>query len=259
MTPKMTVVIPTCNRVEFLALSLEALARTSEAVNIDVRIFLDHTDESRLEEVDYVRDMYFPDAWIFHASEHVLAPSGCWNILHALKQGYETGADYIFLVEEDVLVYRDFFREHLRMQASGNYFATCGRLIPRHSGSYYTNPGACFKREKLAAVIPYITSEFFENRRVFMDRTFGQMDDASDLDDGLIRRVIRFVGGEVRYPEKAIVAHQGFHFYNHFYEYKTHGPIKDRVSQLREMLASITPAGRYTKDFEPFEDTDARL
>lgn len=252
MSQKSVVVMPTCSRPEFLALALEKLSQTPESEALDVRIYLDCSCTERLDEVDYVRKTYLPTAGVYLANEHPVAPSGTWNILNALKAGYETGAEYIFLVEEDVMVYPDFFSWHLSAQASGNYFATCGRLRSQYKSDHYTNPGSCFRRDKLAEVVEYITPEFFQDRRGFMDRQFGQMDEASDLDDGLVRRVIRYVGGEVKYPDRPVCAHQGFRYYNQFVQFKTEGEIADRVSQLRQMLQSINPNDRYSKDFEPY-------
>lgn len=241
--------IPTLHRPEFLALCLENLANTSEP-DLDVRICLDFSTAERLDEVDYVRDTYYPSAWLYHAAPHIDAPSGCWNILNSLKHGYDSGAEYVFLVEEDVLVYPNFFEKHSEMQNSGDYFATCGRLRQEHSGPYYTNPGACFKREKLAELVEYINDDFFRDRRGYMDRRFGVFDEASDLDDGLIRRVIRYTGSEVKYPDNAIVAHQGFHFYNKIDQYKNEGTIEQRIKNLRKMISNIDPSDRYAKDFE---------
>lgn len=254
MNQKAVVVMPTLNRPEFLALALERLSQTPQSNDLDVRIFLDHTgNPRRIEEVTAVRDIYLPTAEIFQAKAHVMAPSGCWNILHALKSGYESGADYVFLVEEDVMVYPNFFEAHYALQNSGEYFATCGRLLSCLSSAYYTNPGSCFKREALGLVIPHIGDRYFADRRGYLDATFDSMDEASDLDDGLIRRVIRSTGAKVKYPERPICAHQGFHYYKKFEQYQNEGTITERVAQLRAMLAQISPIDRYTKDFEPYD------
>ena len=104
---KTIVVMPTLKRPEFLALALESIDQAEQAPE-DIRIYVDHTDEKRLSEVKYVRDTYLSRAMIFHAKEHVSAPSGCWNILNAYKQGYESGADIVFFVEEDIRVRPDY-------------------------------------------------------------------------------------------------------------------------------------------------------
>lgn len=250
---KKTVVMPTLKRPEFLALALQNLERNPNSSDLDVRIYLDYTkDAQRLDEVEYVRDTYFSTADIFQAESHVEAPSGCWNILNALKQGYETGADLIFLVEEDVMVRPWFIGWHTLAHSQGNYFATCGRLRKEHSSAYYTNPGSCFRRDALALIMPHICDEFFADRRGYMDRVFGSMDEASDLDDGLIRRIIRQQKGKILYPPDPSCSHAGFHFFGRFQEFLTEGNIKERICQLRKMLSKIKPTDRYTKDFEPF-------
>ena len=136
------VVIPTCNRPEFLALVLEKLSRTPESDSIDVRIFLDSGSEARLKEVEYVRDTYLPTAEIFQAHTHVVAPSGTWNILNSLKAGYETGAAFIYLVEEDVMVLsEDFFQRHRDMQDSGDYFVNLRPALRSYADRFLSKPG----------------------------------------------------------------------------------------------------------------------
>ena len=61
------VVIPTFARPEFLALCLEKIGQ-AVGVPDDIRIYLDHSDESRVKEVEYVRDIYLPHALIFHSA-----------------------------------------------------------------------------------------------------------------------------------------------------------------------------------------------
>lgn len=248
---KNIVVIPTNKRTEMLALSLQRLAEASSAsIDLDVRIYQDTCDEKRLDDVECVRDLYYPSAQIYVAHPHVAAPSGCWNILNALKQGYESGAERIFLLEEDVLVYPGYFEYSCAQKWS---FAACGRLVARHSSAYYTNPGASFHRSALACVMPHICDEFFADRRAYLDRTFGVMDDASDLDDGLVRRVIRQQDGWVTYPEKPLCAHIGFQYYRKLDIYKNEGPLQERIEKLRRMLEEVKPTDRYAGDFEPYE------
>lgn len=245
-----TVVMPTLNRPEMLALALEHLDRTNQ--DIDVRIFLDHTSQERLDEVEYVRDTYYPNALIFHADPHIQTPSGMWNILNALLQGYNTGAEYIYIVEEDVCVYPDFFKWHEQAQKDNMWFATCGRVMRNYPNyRYYTNPGSCFERSMLELVIPHINYDMFSTGREYMDRVFGPMDESSDLDDGLIRRVARQHGLQVKYPDTPKCSHIGFRGYNKLDIFQNPGDLKTRIEGLRKMLPNIDPNGRYSRDFEP--------
>src|SRR5580658_4163233 len=144
------VAIPCANRVELLALTLEKLAAV-EGRPDEVHIYADSVPESRLTEIETVRDMFFPDAFLFHAKPHIAAPSGCWNILNAIKCASRC-ADQVYLVEEDVQVYPNFFQWHQSQTAA----ASCGR---RHWDSrwiyrdLYTNPGSCLRRPLLDALV----------------------------------------------------------------------------------------------------------
>jgi hypothetical protein len=245
------VVIPTLKRPEFLALCLEKLSY-AQNVPDDIRIFLDWCSDDRLSEIEYVRDKFFPTADIFRAGPHILVPGGTWNILHSLKEGHTSGADYVFLLEEDIFCKPEFFTEHYRMQSGGDYFVTCGRKLRNRDDSYYSNPGTCYKSDKLALVMPHINMKYFADQAGYLERHFPHMDDAGTLDDGLIRRVMQSTGGRAKCAIPAISAHQGFHYFGKFTQYHIVGPIAERIEKLRVMLAKISPTDRYTGDFEPF-------
>jgi hypothetical protein len=253
--PTSVVVIPTYRRPEMLALTLEKISSTTQAAsqNLDVRIFLDHTIlEPRILETEYVRDNFFPTAEIFHANNHPLVPSGSWNILQSLKAGYDTKAEFVFFIEEDVLVTPDFFDRHLEMQASGDYFVTCGRKLKFRDETYFSNPGSCYKHEKLGLVVPHICPEYFANQKAYLETRFPDMSDAGILDDGTIRRVMQSVGGKALCAEPRIASHIGFHMYGRSPEYRVEGSIEERIAGLRRLLPTVSPDDRYTGDFEPF-------
>src|ERR1700733_11241488 len=254
MNQKSVVVVPTLKRPEMLALSLEKLSQTRHEPNLDVRICLDHTTADRLAEVEVVRDTYFPSAEIYHANNHVLVPSGSWNILNSLKIGYQTGSDLIFFVEEDVFVTPDFFDRHIQMQESSDYFVTSGRKLPQFDDTFFSNPGSCYRREKLAAVIPHINEQYFADQRGYLNRHFTCMDSARILDDGMIRRVMLSVGGRAKCAVPPVAFHQGFHYYNRMTGYCVEGILPEKIEQLRVLLTKVKPTDRYTPDFEPFPD-----
>lgn len=237
-------------RPELAALALQCISRTPESNELDVRIFVDSTTDQVLGEFEYVRDEYFPEAMIYHARPHIFAPSGCWNILQALKAGYAAGAELIFLIEEDVMVAKDYFTWSVKAHDDPGVFATCGRLRKEYRMDYYTNPGACFKSGSLQRIIPHINDSYFTDQRPYLDAAFGSMDEASPLDDGLIRRVIRQIGAKIVYPDIPKVAHQGFHFYNKLPQFKIEGSISERISAARNLLAQVSPVDRYSRDFE---------
>jgi len=255
---KSIVVMPTLKRTEMLALALERLASQS-VDNLEIRIFLDTCEASKLDEVEFVRDMYLPGAQIYRAGTHIEAPSGCWNILNAIKSGYDSGAEFVFLIEEDVMLYPEYFQWHFAVQDSSRLLASCGRRKKEYKTEFYTNPGSCLNRKLLDCVVPHINEDYFNNRFGYLNSHFEVMEDAGDLDDGIIRRVIKQKQAEVIYPKAPVVAHQGFWAYQKLTQYKTHGTIQERIEQLRNMLPSLNPKDRYLKDFEPFKWSRQRL
>ena len=234
-----------------LALALERLSQASQ-LPADVRIYADVG--SNLEEIRYAIQTYLPQASLFPQSPHIDAPSGCFNILDSIRKGYETGADRIFMLEEDVMVKSAFFEWHL---SQTDCLASCGRkdrrFYPLH-GPLYTNPGSCLHRELVEQLIPHINDDYFTRLREYMDeRLPPSWDEQSNLDDGLIRRIIRKMGGRAVYPETPMCAHQGFRAYNKLDLYMNYETDIDRkIERLREILRTVKPTDRYTGDFDLF-------
>lgn len=238
-----------------LSLSLPRLRDAAKQKPIEFYIYLDHVGAgNRLDEVEYLRDAHLPQAFILQAKPHIAAPSGCWNILNALKSGYETGAEHIYLVEEDVMVRPNFFDYH--EQTLKYVDVSCGRkdrLFWKSSPGLYTNPGSAFRAQVIAELIPHINDAYFTELRAYMDRELPpSWESQSNLDDGLIRRVIRANNFSVAYPEVGVCAHQGFYYYNKIDRYMNEGNIEERVARLKEILSEVKPSQRYAKDFEVF-------
>ncbi len=253
---KSVVVIPTAKRPEYLALALEYLSLVPDCPPIIISA--DYVDAKLREDIRYVHMMYAPLAsTIVYHPEHPCLEAK-WNILQALKLGYETGAKRVFLVEEDVMVYPYWKEAHDRVLDTGRFVASCGRLRPntkKYYGKMYTNPGSCLSRELLDRVIPHINDEYFKDSGAYCEKHFGQRGfGGSSLDDGVIRACIQQMGGKVAYPEHPLCAHQGFQGYKLGFDiYQNRGTINEKIAGLRRLLATVKPSDRYCPDFEPYE------
>jgi hypothetical protein len=254
------VAIPTANRPELLALTLEKLSVALSKSGIDgscVHIYADSVSEDRLREIEIVRDLYLPEAFLFHAKPHTPAPSGCWNILNAIKQAAQDAMD-VYLVEEDVQVYPYFFEWHQSQTAP----ASCGRHHYDIRWKYldlYTNPGSCLRRPLLDALIPHIDDDYFRDTDVYCRKHFPVWD-VSTLDDWLIRRVMLEKGMRCVYPERGVCAHVGFRGYGQFDIYANNEKdIEKRIARAREILASTKPTDQYARDYEPFLPSSSPL
>lgn len=251
------VAIPTANRPELLALTLEKLA--SAVDRPEVHIYIDSVSEIRLSEIEIVRDLYLPEAFLFYAAPHITAFSGCWNILNAIRSAAEWAED-VYLVEEDVLVYPYFFQWHQSRTAVPHpAVAGCGRY--HHDSQWkfrhlYTNPGSLLRRPLLDRLIPHICDAYFEDTRGYLDRTFGPWHDITHLDDGLIRNVMRQNGWLPEYPEHPVCAHTGFRAYDSLDIYKNgETDLEKRIARAREIMATTSNRDQYARDFEAYAPT----
>jgi len=252
------VVMPTFARPEMLAHALMHLAKAEDLP--PVHIFLDSgAPEGRLDEVRWVRDTYLPQAALHQQASHMPVTSGTWNILKSMEFGYYYGAEYVFIVEEDVMMRHDFMARHEAVRTSGNYKATCGRRVPaffKKYGDLYTNPGSCLTQKLLSVLVHHINDEYFANTGGYIRKTFGHEPYNSSLDDGLIRMVMLETGWKCGYPEEPICAHQGFHWYDEIDIYSNRGTIQEKIARFGRITASIKPGDRYAGDFEFFPNED---
>ena len=209
-----------------------------------------------MADVEYCRDTYFPTAEIFRAGPHLKVLSGTWNILNSLKCGYETGAEFIFFIEEDVMVRPEFFEWHWAQHEKEQYFVTCGRRHSQMPLDFYSNPGTCYRRGALSFVMPHICEEYYQDTTKYVDGRFPQYrGQDGTLDDGLIRKIQKSVNGKVLCAEPAVAHHQGFHYYNRIEPYMNRGnTVQERIEILREILPRVRREDRYTHDFEPFQE-----
>lgn len=261
------VVMPAANRPEMAALALEMLGRADDCP--PVHLFVDDVDEKRQRE--------FEDVWrcvvghfandgelsLHFRSPHIPVSSGCYNILNSILDGYNTGAKWVFLVEEDVLVNRDFFTRHQSVM-EGGAIASCGRFCRLFGPRYpdiYTNPGSCLSRRFLDALVPHINDRFFANTGAYMDALqVPPVPGIHGLDDGLIRRVMWLNGWQVVQPpiDKPLCAHIGCMAIENkfdFVGFNSDAPVLDRAEQIRNFLKTIDrlgPKSMYLRDLDPF-------
>jgi hypothetical protein len=237
---KRITVMPVAKRPELLALALERLAAARNLP--EVHIYADAG--ANLSQIEWARDTYLPEAFLFSARTRPAVPSGCWNILNAINEGGKL-ADEVYLVEEDVMVYPHFFEWHATQVSD----VSCGRKIPRFD--LYTNPGTCFRRPVLDALRPHVCDEYFQDTEAYCQRF--QPVHSSTLDDGLIRRVIAEHGLTVSFPEKPVCAHQGIRGLGLYDIYQIEGStMAERVESVRKILADPPQKVRYAKEWEEY-------
>lgn len=256
------VVMPAAHRPEMAALALEMLGKAENCPRVLLQV--DNVGEKLRTEFRRVFDDCAPDnCSLTFRQPHIPVSSGCWNILNSILDGYNTGAEWVFLVEEDVLVMRDFFTRH-QLIMEGGAIASCGRFCRLFGPRYpdiYTNPGSCLSRRFLDALVPHINDRFFENTGAYMHALqVPPVPGIHGLDDGLIRRVMWLNKWQVVQPpmDKPLCAHIGCMAIENrfdFVGFNADAPVLDRAEQIRNFLKTVDrqgPKSMYLRDLDPF-------
>ena len=263
LTEKSIVVMPVAHRPEFAALALECLGHTH--FDVPILVFVDDVEEKLKDDFFTVFANHAPsNASLEYREPHIPVSSGCWNITQSIKDGRGEGADYVFLVEEDVMVRPNFFEYHWEKLAGGEFLASCGRKCPVFYERYpdiYTNPGSCLTGPLVDNMIPHLHDVFYHDTGKYLNETFEvRAPGIHGLDDGLIRRIIWQMNGKAAYQDPPACSHTGFMAYENRYDFchvDHTAKVEDRVENLRNLFLTLDkngPKGMYMRDFDPLSD-----
>ena len=265
-------IVPTFDRAEMLYHCLQNLSRAEGSDLLEWRICVDdHPDRHYDPSVHEVLEMTFegrPVATVTFRGAH----SG-WgnsrNLLTAYQDAYESDAEYVFMVEDDVMVARDFFLWSYRAHREHNPFVTIGCIkLPADApyidkewfGPGYASLAVCFKRENLRPILDHREAflkvaetqsfkqyylEHFPGSRYNQGQWGGQ--------DGLINRVMEKLGVRACLPGKPRAFHAGYYGYNRSMERRPNGTLTERIAEVGRIMASRAELTRDYKDCEPCE------
>ncbi len=207
------IIVPAYFRPEFLHMCLFNLYACKESLNKDVWICHDQkfddmkifsSDFSEVEEVvTYWKRGFGNRLRCILRPEHGFYGNS-YNVLASYVKAYETDAQYVYLVEDDVFVTPDFFRWHEAAQKAGDYFCTIAGKCDRNpdmagapAGGYfessqYASLGVCWKREHLQYVTEHAQIDYYHNPTPYILNRFphSQYGLWAMEQDGLIQRVM---------------------------------------------------------------------
>jgi hypothetical protein len=276
------VLIPAYYRPEYLSLCLEFLSKAAGArLDKEYWICQDYRnhDEHRyaIQErwtKEVVEASPLPVKFI-RRRPHDSAGNSL-NTLEAYKEAYDTGARNIYLVEEDVLVTKDFFSWHEAVQAQEpavmcSVAYRCSRNADARkdivdSGAYfvsardYASIGVCWNRAGLGPVLSHARWEYYVDQSGYIMRTFPANRFAGDFSeqDGLIMRVMWEQRGNVAWPYVPRCYHLGWYGYHRPNGKRPDGQLATKVAQIRSLICEPIRLRAVSPDFgdiEPYDDT----
>jgi hypothetical protein len=156
------VVIPCYERPEFTRLALQYLSRARGIEDKQVWMRPDHhvgDDKNIIKQLVKVADYaleHFPSFYFGHRTAHDTYGNS-ENLLESLQCAYDSGAERVYLLEDDIAVAPDFFSWHDAVLEEPNVFVSCATALsksahfqingPQAMDETYQDPSAYFLAE----------------------------------------------------------------------------------------------------------------
>jgi len=248
-----TLLIPCWTRPEFLWHCLDNLTRC-EGIRDVLTMFkpdMGH-DLANLQVIDEFRDRLGPVEVIRPTPHRHRMTKQSSNLLNGYRIAAENSDELVFMVEEDVMVARDFFRFHATLHAQEPTLF-CSLSTANHNRKVdmedtpdayylthldYCSLGVCFRRERiLSDILPHAGEKYFRSPMLYVHRTFPTsiLNTSMCEQDGLIRRIQEARPDlPIAYPHRPRAFHAGIYGYNR--PKRVTGTVKDKTTRLGSII-----------------------
>lgn len=285
------VLVPSYFRPEFLALVLEHILAADGGRQKEVWVAQDrHINDGpeltrHLPDIKLICEKF---RWQFEAFRYIERPPHGFrgnplNFLELYKEAFhQDDCRYVYLVEDDVLVGKDFFRWHEAVQEKEAPFISVGWHCIRDTAkvpatedphayvvSYrdFSSIGVCWKRENLDVLVRHATGFYYiDNKAYFLKHFPGSPIPAGKWTEqaGLITRLLHQTRDrKVIWPGKSRVAHIGIQGYHRPNGFRFPGELQQRINGLKDVVSSTEKMQALSKDkwldvnaLPPYEDWD---
>jgi len=194
------------------------------------------------------------------------------NILLGYLQAAARAHRYVYMIEEDIMIGRDFFRWHAKVQSHHNgVFCSIAvrnhnrRVVTPHdpdgyylSSGDYCSWGVCFDRFVIGSLIaPHVNLAYLSRPKRYLRRHFrgSRVDLAFVEQASLLRRVQEICGRPIAYPAVPRAYHAGFYGRNR--PGGVEGRLSERIRRLDSVIydpvamRGVALSERYAADSQP--------
>lgn len=248
-----TLLIPCWTRPEFLWHCLDNLTKCEGIRDVLTMFKPDRGhDLTNLKVIDEYRDRLGPVEIITPTPHRHRTTKQSANLLNGYRIAAENSDELVFMVEEDVMVARDFFRFHKAVHAMEPTLF-CSLSTANHNRKVqtteapdayylthldYCSLGVCFRRERiLSDIMPHATEAYYRSPALYVYRTFptSVLNTSMCEQDGLIRRIQeRREDLPIAYPHRPRAFHAGFYGYNR--PKRQTGSFEDKRSKVGSVI-----------------------
>jgi hypothetical protein len=234
-----------------LWLCLEHFAACPESADVRVWVYVDaHVNQPSVPREEILAVVKkFPQLSVevtFRAPHRYLGNS--FNVLMAYKDAYQSKAQHVFLIEDDVVISPGFFAWH-RAQHDGHLLGCSIAIEKGPRQGPYASLGVCFRREVLQVVVPHCNDAYFRSMEGYIrERFFSKGKPALDYEqDGLIARLLD--GYKVAWAQTPLAQHVGWYGYHRARSTRPKGSLEDRYRQIRHVLSDSHLLRVWSRDF----------
>jgi hypothetical protein len=246
-------VIPCWRRPEFLWHCLDNLARSQDICELSVVVRPDTGfAPENLQVVEQFKDRLPHLSVQFPVPTPYRRTKQSANVLLGCLRAAANARRFVFLIEEDIMVARDYFRWHRQVHSAAAAPLFCSIAVDnpnRHltlpddiSGFYlssgdYCSPGVCFNRSVLLSrVAPHISMAYMAKPKKYVQRHFPESRIGLGFveQDGLVRRIQETSERPIAWPCVGRAFHAGFYGYN-----RPGGVAGSLEQRIRELAAII--------------------
>lgn len=224
------ILIPAYNRIEFLTLCLENLLN-ADGKKPPILVCVDNHQGAppSIEVVEFLEQLKQVPA--YQLEYVILQPHNYAGLSHAIMSGmnlalhHQSRPDFVYYIEDDVMVGKDFFEWHRAVRDLGKWFVQvacknhCTETKRKNSKDPnllyttdfdYTALGAGFHRDSICHILQHSTSVYWKNTGAYVQKMFPKSVIPTMYSEqaGLIRRVME---AEPRFKSVWPYLPRGFH------------------------------------------------
>jgi hypothetical protein len=192
------------------------------------------------------------------------------NVLLGYLRAANLARQFVYLIEEDIMVARDFFRWHREVHAAAPRPLFCSIAVanpnrqltlPQELSGYYLSngdycsTGVCFDRTVLRSMVaPQVTMSYMSHPKRYIRRHFPESRIGLGFveQDGLIRRIQESCTLPIAWPCIPRAFHAGFYGYNR--SGGVGGSLQQRIQQLSQTIYDAVALRHAAAGSEAFPD-----
>lgn len=245
------VVIPNYSRPEMLTLMLEQIEKAVYFRDLYYLFSIDYGgDVNNITRIanDFIKRNNTNAEVILVPKTEYTTTKLSYAIVYAYRKAVELKPEYIFLLEDDIIIANNFFHWHYLVQGFDDVFCSIGTrnhalmqpLTKLYAKAFvyhtYQSHGVCWKTTVLQPLLELFTDNYFAHPHTYIARLFPNSKISNQFVEqaGMFNRMVEYNKYNVIYPYYPVAYHAGFYGKNR--GKKPTGILEDNIKYLHKII-----------------------